>query len=408
MKNKVMKKTFLLLVVIFIVVGIMQTPVSAIGNLSIVAGKTNMTVGETTTLTVKGTSCTGTVALSTSDSSVISIEGENSIWIENNSSSVTLRANKPGTATITASPTSLADSDTAEKITSSKSITITVKEKEQAPDTSQAKLKSITVAGKTYNNPGTDFTVTVDAKMETTNVSAVAVNSGAKISGTGKKELKTGTNTVTITVTAPNGAKQNYNIRIRKLADTSQSQPNVQNTTPEPTPEETPDVPEILRLKTLMVDDVTLTPDFDEETFEYFVNVTNEEKLDIIAIANDENAEIEILGNENLIEGENEITITLTRGEGEQQEKTIYTIKATKEVVALETGEEEGSDNKEEQEGGFLSTTGGKMAVGIGIGAIVIGGIGVIIWKNRYGGDGPSRTSRREAKRRASYDDFED
>lgn len=364
MKNSVIKKTWLLLLISFITIGIMQRPVSAAG-VEVSAGKTTMTVGDSTTVNVKGAGATGKVSLSSSNSAVVSIEGETSIWLENNSSTQTLKANKAGTATITVTPTSLANSDTAEVITTPKSITITVKEKENAPDTSQAKLKSITVAGKTYNNPGTDFTVNVDASMNVADVSAVAVNGGAKISGTGKKELKTGTNTVTITVTGPNGAKQNYNIRIRKLADTSQSTPNVQNTEPEPTPEATPNPAELLRLKTLIIDDVTLLPDFDEETFEYSVNVTNEEKLDIIAVANDENAIVEIMGNENLSEGENEITITLTRGEGEEEEKTVYSINVTKAVVALETGEEENSQEEEKQ--GFLGTAGGKIVVGVGV-----------------------------------------
>lgn len=368
MKIVTNKKTILFILILTILMCMIQLPVKA-ADISLSAGKTTMTEGETTTLTAKANNCTGTLSLKSSDSNVVSIEGNTSLWLENNSNSLTLKANKPGTATITLEPISVADSDTAEKIKDSKSITITVKEKPQAPDTSSAKLKSITVAGKTYNNPNTDMTVTVDGKTDTVDVSAVAVNNGAKISGTGKKELKTGTNTVTITVTGSNGAKMTYNVRIRKLVDSSQDQPNVTNTTPEPTSETTPESTTFLRLKTLIITDTELTPNFDEETFEYSVNVTNEEKLDIIAEANDENAKIEIDGNENLIEGENEITITLTRekqGENEDEnvepEKTVYTLYVTKTVVELTAPEEE---NIKEDEEGFFSTTKGKVTIGV-------------------------------------------
>lgn len=366
MKMLIGKKIIVFALIFASIICIIQIPVNA-ADASLSAGKTTMTVGETTTLTSKANNCTGRLSLSTSDSSVVSIEGDTSIWLENNSSSVTIKANKPGTATITLTPVSLADSDTAEKVTNSKSITITVKEKAQAPDTSSAKLKSITVAGKIYNNPSTDITITVDGKTDTVDVSAVAVNSNAKISGTGRKELKTGTNTVAITVTGSNGVKLTYNVRIRKLVDSSQNEPNVPDTTPEPTPEGEAEEPTLLRLKTLIITDTELSPDFDEETFEYLVNVTNEEKLDIIAEANDENAEIEIEGNENFIDGENEVTITLTRKDnsGEEDitepEKTVYTIHVTKTTVALSAPEEESLDGDK----GFFETTKGKVTIGV-------------------------------------------
>lgn len=374
MKIVITRKTIVFALILMILICMIQLPVKA-ADVSLSAGKTTMTVGETTTLTSKANNCTGTLSLSTSDSSVVSIEGDTSLWLENNSSSVTIKANKPGTATITLKPVSLADSDTAVKVTTQKSITITVKEKPQAPDTSSAKLKSITVAGKTYNNPNTDITVTVDGKTDTVDISAVAVNSSAKISGTGKKELKTGTNTVAITVTGSNGAKLTYNVRIRKLVDSSQEQPNVPNTTPDATPDQTAEEPTLLRLKTLMITDTELSPNFDEETFEYSVNVTNEEKLDIIAEANDENAEIEIEGNENFIDGENEVTITLTRKnnsneeeqneeneeENSEPEKTVYTIHVTKTTVALSAPEEENSG----EDKGFFESTKGKVTIGV-------------------------------------------
>ena len=269
---------------------------------------------------------------------------------------------KAGKATITITPVTIADADTSEELNlPAKSVSITVNEKQSAPDTSVSKLKSITVAGKTYNNPGTDMTVTVGADVTSTEVSAVASSNGAKISGTGRKDLKTGTNTVTLTVTGSNGAKLNYTVRIKRLAsegNTGQDSKQTPTPTQETTPEETQ---ELLRLSYLIIDDAELTPNFDAERFEYSVFVTNMDKLSIVATANDENANIKIEGHEELIEGDNEVTITLTRGEGELEEKTVYTIKVNKTIVDVKTPEEEHEDDEKQ---GFFGTTAGKIITG--------------------------------------------
>ena len=111
-----------------------------------------------------------------------------------------------------------------------------------------------------------------------------------------------------------------------------------------------------------MIDDAELTPNFDEETFEYSVFVTNMDKLSIVATANDENANIKIEGHEELLEGDNEVTITLTRGEGDNEEKTVYTIKVNKSIVDLKTPEEE---NQNDEEQGISTKIGRKIAIGI-------------------------------------------
>ena len=343
--RKNIKKTLLLLLTVMCILSAIPLSVKAAGSVSASAGKTSLEVGETTTFSINANQCGGKFTIHSSDTSVISISGDTTPWVENGSHSVTLTANKAGRATITVDFTSVADSVTSDDITGSKSVTIEVKEKPQAPDTSSATLKSITVAGKNYPNPSRDFTVTVGADVTATEISAVANNGNAKISGTGSKELRTGTNTVTITVTGGNGASLNYTIRIRRLADTGSqtNQPNEQE--PDETQEQEPDNQvEPLRLKYLMIDDVELMPNFDAETFEYFTDVSNVDKLEVIANANDENAIVEIEGNDELKEGENTITITLTRGEGEEKEETVYTITVTKKVA--ETVEEENTEEK--------------------------------------------------------------
>ena len=123
----------------------------------------------------------------------------------------TLTAQKAGTATITVTATDMSDATAFTEVKGSKTVTITVKEQttQNNQATGDASLKSITIAGKTYNNPKTDMTINVDASVDSAEVSAVANVSSSKITGTGVKELATGTNTVKITVTAARWNKKN-------------------------------------------------------------------------------------------------------------------------------------------------------------------------------------------------------
>ena len=147
--TKKLKKNILLIVVVTILVSLIQLPVFAAGSFSVAVAKPNMNEGETTTLTLTATRCGGKFDISTSDSSVVSITGGTSEWVENGNYSVTLKANKAGTAKITVTATSVADSDTSEDITGSKSVTITV----TAPQPPQTNPKpndnpSVNPAGK--------------------------------------------------------------------------------------------------------------------------------------------------------------------------------------------------------------------------------------------------------------------
>ena len=83
-------------------------------------------------------------------------------------------------------------------------------------------------------------------------------------------------------------------------------------------------------LKDIKIKDAKLSPKFDSLTNDYSVNVKgNIEKLDITTTPEDPTADIQIKGNENLKEGENTITITVTSSDGEN--KQVYTILVNKE-----------------------------------------------------------------------------
>lgn len=236
----------------------------------------------------------------------------------------------------------------------SKSVTITVNNPAPPPTqnnnnsnlSGDANLKSITVAGKTFNSPKTDISTTVGADVNSAEIKAVASNGNAKISGLGTKNLSTGTNVVTLTVTAQNGATKKYTIRIRKLAEET-NQGQQQEPTPEPEPTEEP---QSLRLTYLRVEGVELSPAFDPEGFEYTAEVTNENSVDVVALANMEDAVTEITGAKDLVDGENEIVIKLTKGEIVTEYRIMLT-KKTEEIAPVEDTTEQNDDNT--QGGGF-------------------------------------------------------
>lgn len=93
-------------------------------------------------------------------------------------------------------------------------------------------------------------------------------------------------------------------------------------------------------LSGLEITDAILSPSFDSMTNDYTLTVgLDVEKLDIITTTEDPSAKVVIKGNEDLKEGENTITITVTSSDGES--KQVYTLIVTKEDIEEEPIEEE-------------------------------------------------------------------
>ena len=82
-------------------------------------------------------------------------------------------------------------------------------------------------------------------------------------------------------------------------------------------------------LKSLKIEEASLTPEFSKETTSYKANIGKDiEKLKINASAEDDKSKVEISGNEELKEGENTVKIIVTAENGETK---TYTITVTKE-----------------------------------------------------------------------------
>lgn len=371
LKNNLIK--ILSMVVIFIILIIGMQTLSMAATFSVNAAKSTLDEGANTKLTINASGCLGKFSISSSDSNIVSVS-ESSKWIEDTSASITLTAKKAGKATITVTATNVSDVKGDNDVTGSKSTTITVSapkietpsdvkdttnnnksNSENKPNTSSSKssdatLKTLTIGGKNYTNPKTDITApSVNANTSSIKISAIANDSKATISGTGTKDLLTGTNKFTIKVKAENGNTKSYVVRVTRLAEESTT-PNVLEEK-KPISEEVEqkkieEQPQELRLTSLVINETELIPEFSSELFEYSAYVNDIDEIKIDAIANNEDAKVEITGNTELVEGENIATVKLTK-----DDKTVeYKIKINKSIVMVqEEIQEEPEEQKEEE-----------------------------------------------------------
>ena len=97
--------------------------------------------------------------------------------------------------------------------------------------------------------------------------------------------------------------------------------------------EKQPEVSSNKALKDLVVEDYKLTPDFDPENTKYSLTLKNEDdKLNIKATPQDENAKVDITGNENFTIGNNLVKITVTATDGTTRMYTIAVSKSNEET----------------------------------------------------------------------------
>lgn len=168
-------------------------------------------------------------------------------------------------------------------------------------------LKSLKVSPSSLDSDfvasTTEYTMTVGSDIDTIKVETVAEDSKAKVSISGNKSLKVGTNTISIKVTA-----EDETVRTYKIIVTKEKQ-------------------EQLKLKELLVGGMPLQPEFDSNIYEYTITLddNNVSELNITATPNKEKANVEILGNTQLKAGENTITILLKSKDG--SETATYQIK---------------------------------------------------------------------------------
>lgn len=173
-------------------------------------------------------------------------------------------------------------------------------------------LKNLEVDGYSltpeFDKQTVNYEIKEDVQADFLEIKAETDDEKASISGIGKVALNSGENNLKIEVTAESGTVRTYFIKVIK------------------------EVKENLRLTDLKLkangNKIDLDSDFDSEKFEYYCNVSSEiSKIDIEAISNVENSQIEIDGQDNLKEGMNQVFVTIRKDD----EKVTYKINIYKE-----------------------------------------------------------------------------
>ena len=163
------------------------------------------------------------------------VSSGNQLKIEDNSTqgnkltyTINFTAVTEGSATFSA--TSVYSGISLNEVTKNASATLTVKNSSTPATTTtptapsnNANLSALTVDGGTltpaFSKNVTEYTVTVENTVASTNINATASAKGAKISGTGATELLVGENEKSVVVTAPDGKTQKtYKILIKRAS----------------------------------------------------------------------------------------------------------------------------------------------------------------------------------------------
>lgn len=223
-----MMKIFKYLLTIVFSFGLFNNIVFA-ADYSISVTSSSVTVGNTITLKIKGSGIIGRFNVSSSNSSVASVSN-NSVWVEDNTQSIKISAKKVGTTVITITPGSTSDSSGNDLNLSTKKITITVKNKASSSSSSSSTgtttkvkssnsyLSSLTIDGyeldSKFSKETLEYSVTVKEGTEKIKINAQLADSSAKVTGIGEVNVSEGLNTFNVLVTAENGSKRTYVLKV--------------------------------------------------------------------------------------------------------------------------------------------------------------------------------------------------
>ena len=151
-----------------------------------------------------------------------------------------------------------------------------------------------------FNKNNLTYTVIIPEDVTSIEINAEAEAEGAIVRISGNTRLTRQENTVTVRVTAKDGTSRAYSITVLKAPEVN------------------------LKLDSLQIEGLELNPVFDEDTFYYTSSLVDTEltSLNVNAVANDETANVEVIGADNLVDGENLINIIVSNDD----ETTIYQV----------------------------------------------------------------------------------
>ena len=320
---------------------------------SISANKTSVTVGTKVTVTVKINAAAWNVAVSGSASGSIvgaNMDAENQTTtktytintkkagkytvylkgdITDESSETATNVNKSVTITVkekqttTTKPTTnttTTNTTTTNKKTTTNTTTTNKKPTETTKKSSNANISNMTlnVEGLSFKSNQTTYSIKVGENVENISLGITLASSKATYTVTGNKGLKAGNNVIKIVVTAEDGTKKTYKINVSKAGNVEESSSELSN---------------------LIIENMTLEPEFESTTTEYVGSKMKfTDKLNILPYTVSEKATYEIIGNENLKEGQNTIIVKVTSLDktSTTEYKVVFEMVAKEETNALQ------------------------------------------------------------------------
>lgn len=319
--NKKIISSILALIIIFVIVMIPNlTNAYSVSPTSI-----NLTVGGTTTITINASGETGRFDVASSNSNVVAIN-QSSVWAENNSIAITVTAKSAGSATITITPTDVSNSTNGNPVSGARQVAVTVTAPVQQPSPTPPPTTKPTPAAPTFSNANETVYATTDVNVRssysTSSSSLGQLKKGESVTRTGVSS--TSVNGYTWSKVTFNG-KTGY-IASKFLTTTKPETPASASPSVSPTP--TTDKSNDATLKSLSITGVQISPEFAANVTSYTANVEEDiAQVEVLAVANNEKATVEITGNENLQNGENTIVVKVTAEDGTVNN---YEIKLTK------------------------------------------------------------------------------
>lgn len=185
-----------------------------------------------------------------------------------------------------------------------------------------------------FSENKTSYDVTVPNNVTQVEIYATKKDSKASLTGTGIKKLQEGQNTANVIVTAEDGTTKTYTINIKRLSK------NEKQDTTENLDAKSSSNSKYLELSNLEIEGVNLEPSFESSTYKYEISIKGEQSnLDIKASTNNTSDKVEIIGNENLQNGQNIITILVTNSKSD--EVATYQIYVNKNVIDSNTVDNE-------------------------------------------------------------------
>lgn len=355
---KIKNNIFIMLFTIAFIMAFMPNVNAA--NLAISFSSSTAKVGDTVTATVTGNGASGKVSLSVSGNATLS---ENSIFVDG-SASVKVKITGEGNVKITATAVDMAEttndapvfngstsgtikvSGTANENNSGKNEknptqTETANNNNKVSKSNNANLSNLGIKPndfKGFKASKTSYDVTVPNDIEKVTVYATAQDNKAKIKGNESQKLKVGKNVLNVVVTAEDGTQKTYTINVTREEakeennQTSENTTNTASTTNETSSENTTETQSENNsdLKKLSIKGYNLTPEFSPNIYEYKVDVNGDvSSLDIETEGASHSVSVDIVGNENLAEGENTITVLVYNEETKQNSTYQITVNKT-------------------------------------------------------------------------------